>query len=866
MKTIKPLKLGLLYKTFEDNNRFYLATSLLSFFSFSSSSPVINTEIDFWNFVAEEMGSDAVLDIGMPKPRAEVLITGKFFSQTGRQAPAGQVSFELGEIRKKLYIFGDRFWKRNPAGAWVITEPAPMNVMDITYQNAFGGQDYPKNPLGKGFQPVLLKTGETIWPLPNIEDPLHLIGSQKDSPESAGFGPLDLTWPQRFSKVGTYDQKWLYERFPGYAEDMNWTFFNMAPEDQQAKGFFTGEETFSIENMHPSKPFLQSKIPGIRPRCFINKVSGGEEDFKEIAQRLDTLWLFPHDEKGLMIFRGVSEVEDSDADDVKHLLIAYEFNSDQPRPIEHYHQALLNRLDDEKGQYYSLSEKDLIPPGERSGLAELMDESPDGKLQSSENILSKRMNEKAKREVAEAKNRIKNLGLDTNDLAMGEGASSSEFGDIDSIIDNLDTILAEAKKMEEEGRKKLKVLFKDFGMDFDQAVEEARHRGGGRPVFSAEEAIERLKELGMDNPEMEQKIFDAKLRLDQSYRQYGHYFPPADRPSQDNAVQMRNEILAANKNKESLADRDFTGVDLSGLDLRGMVFKNAFLERANLAGCNLEGADFTDCVLVRANLDNVRLAGAIMQGANLGEANIIDTDFTNADLTHSVLAKAVISRAVFSGARLDESDLSGTMVDQTDFAGSAITKARFLDSILSGVNFKGADLSEGLFLNTTMKETDFSAANLTAAILVGVKTEKVTFNGANLTNLRTATENTFSGADFRNADLTKANLRGIDLANSIFNGADLTNADFSKCNLAGASLERTKARQTQFVKADLTGSKMAGINLYEGSLQKARLFETDLRGSNLYSVDFMRAGFRNTDMRDSLLKKVFLERWITRQK
>ena len=35
--------------------------------------------------------------------------------------------------------------------------------------------------------------------------------------------PIDFTLPQRMNKAGTYDEKWAEERFPGYADDIDWT-------------------------------------------------------------------------------------------------------------------------------------------------------------------------------------------------------------------------------------------------------------------------------------------------------------------------------------------------------------------------------------------------------------------------------------------------------------------------------------------------------------------------------------------------------------------------------------------------------------------------------------------------------------------
>jgi len=322
MKVIKPLNQSLLYKVFEREKKCHLSVTILSFFSFDVTQGLLS-EIDLWKFAGSELGKEAMLDMGMPKPKGEVLVVGTCFASGGKPIPAHEVRLQIGPIDKTLHVFGDRFWKRKAGIVKTITDPLPFTEMAMSYENAFGGPDHKMNPLGKGCVPVTSDTGETVHPLPNIENPRDPIDSPKKKPDPAGFAPIDLTWPQRLDKVGTYDERWLRERFPGPAEDMDWTFFNAAPEDQQIDGFFKGNEPFEIKAMHPEKPLIQANLPGFTSRCFINQKADRGEQFKEIETCLDTVWLFPHAEKGIVVYRGVAEVQTDDAEDVLHMLLAY---------------------------------------------------------------------------------------------------------------------------------------------------------------------------------------------------------------------------------------------------------------------------------------------------------------------------------------------------------------------------------------------------------------------------------------------------------------------------------------------------------------------------------------------------------------
>ena len=237
--------------------------SAFAFFPFAAPG-ALGSEVAMWKFAAEELGADTPLDFAAPKPRGEVLLTAKAFPRGGTARPACSVRVRLGAVDKTLYVVGDRRWRHGAA-----TDPEPFTQMPITWANAFGGAGHAPNPLGKGHESTRDGRGEN-QPLPNIEDPKRLVSSPNDRPLPAGFGPYDLTWPQRYSKIGTYDAKWLADRYPGFAADFDPGFFNAAPADQQIEGYFRGDEAFTLENLHPDKPVLEGRLPAIKARIFLN--------------------------------------------------------------------------------------------------------------------------------------------------------------------------------------------------------------------------------------------------------------------------------------------------------------------------------------------------------------------------------------------------------------------------------------------------------------------------------------------------------------------------------------------------------------------------------------------------------------------
>ncbi|MGD9240142.1 MAG: DUF2169 domain-containing protein [Desulfobacterales bacterium] len=859
MKVIKPLNQSLLYKVFEEARKYYLSVAILSFFPFETSSGLLS-EVDLWEYAGSELGKDTMLDMCMPKVKGEVLVVGKCFAPKGEPVSASEVSVRIGPMDKTLYVFGDRFWRRKRGILQAISDPLPFTEMDVSYQNAFGGPDYKKNPLGKGDAPVKNDTGAKIHPLPNIEDPRDLIDTPKKKPDPAGFAPIDLTWPQRFDKVGTYDEKWHRERFPGLAEDMDRTFFNAAPEDQQIEGLFKGDESFEIKGMHPEKSLILAKLPGFKSRCFINRKTEEGEQLKEIEARLDTVWLFPHAEKGIMVHRGTVEIGSDDAEDVFHMLVAYERIDDEPRNFEHYREAFLKRIDEEKGHLYLMDEKDLIPSGEKSGFATLIEEVGEQE----ESLLAQNMARRTEREKEKARETIRQMGLDPDQFTPEKPPEQPEFS-----IDNLAEIEDYAKKAEADAMAKKAEMEQDLrktlaeqGMDYDRVMEQAKKMAGGLPKFSAEENIEQLRQLGINDPEVEKKLYQAEETIRKTYKQFAHQFPPAPLPSAEEAERMREIVLAGYQDGRSFAGQDLTGVDLSNLDLKNIDLKDAILEGANLSGADLSGADLSGCVAARADLCGASFREAKMDDACLGAANLKGANFNGADLSKTAFGKADLSDADLSGATMDGADFMEAKLPGTTLSRTTLKETLFYENDLSRTVFAEADLSQSQFINADIEAADFSGANLTSTVFVGVRGEKAVFKGADMTRACAAGEAAFAGADLRGAVLNRAGLRGSDFSGANFEQAKLEMADLSECNLKQANFYRAFARQARFEKSDLEGANMVSINLFEGSLQKARLVSADLRGANLYGTEVFRAVFGETNLKGANLKKTKIEKWV----
>jgi uncharacterized protein YjbI with pentapeptide repeats len=851
MKTIKPDKLGLLVRVFESDQRCYFVVTVFVFFPFQAPKKLLS-EVELWKFAPGELTAEnGVLDEGLSKPKGEVLVTGRCHPPGGEPQAVSFVRLKLGSVDKRLAVLGDR---RFGTGG-IPTEPEPFTEMPVDWAHAYGGAGFAANPLGKGFGAVEGPDGTKSHPMPNIEEPGRLMVNPSDKRTPVGFGAYELTWPQRYSKVGTYDTEWFETRFPGVAKDLDPTFYNAAPEDQRIQGYFTGDETFLIENMHPTKPRLEGSLPPIVIRAFVTQRGEAGEAFREIPTRLETIRLFPHAEKGVLVFRGMIEVAEDDGADVAHIVIGGEDRA-FPKSADHYREVLEKRLA-KKHQF--AADRDLMPPpAEGWDIFFRLPEVHDAVR--SENLLRKNLEGKRERMFAETRAKMVAAGLDTSALdppPMGEPPIDDPEA-LDAYMEKLQTGEDDRKKEMDEAKERLeeraREAYAEQGIDYDKAVQQVEKEDVGPPKFRAQAHLQQMEELlklGRDNDapleEMEAEVrapgYLAQLQrqeeqMREMYRRSAHLQGRVDPLGVEASERARAELTAAKAAGIGMPDRDFTGADLSGLDLSGLDLRGAFLESATLEGTRLDGADLSNAVLAGANLARTGLARAKLTGANLGRARFDGADLAGADLEGAILSRAKIANSSFRGAKIERVNLLETEFGEgVDFGEVSAKMLVFFTVDVSRVRFTGADLTKATLLECKVEDADFSGVNLTQASFLSCQGNRAIFREARLEKAQFVHGSSFEEADFTDAVAPSANFRGTKLRAAKFGRTRLDGADLSDCDLTEANLYRAVARQARFVRADLTGAGMISIDLLGAVLQKAKIFRADLTGANMFRAD-----------------------------
>ncbi len=865
MKVIKPLRLGVLHRTFENDGKCVFVPTIFLCFPFEAPSLALQ-ETHMWKLIAQELGENTAIDECMPKPQGEVLVSGKAYPSGGKAQPGCSVRVQMLGIDKQLYVVGDREWRNG-----VATAPEPFTEMPIGWSRAFGGEGFKANPDGRGA--VVIKdeeTGVERKPLPNVENPKRLIKAEGDKPKPAGFGSIPLHWPQRLKKAGTYNDRWLKERYPGFPEDLDWHFFNTALPDQWIDGHFTGDESFTVENMHAEEPTLTAHLPGMQTRCFITlDDENGEEEFREIPMKIDTVHLLPNRMRGIVVFRGMTEVKQDDAADVKQLIIAAE-RPGEPRPVSHYKDVLAVRMDKQKAALASLRDGDLMPPrdpdapqveGESLGETE--------QLVKTDGLLAANQRRKSETMLQEAREQLIANDIDPDEHLPEEmPVPEQPPDDPEQFADYVEEKLALAEKMKVEADQKVEEALAKareecakHDLDYDALVEEVKTDVSGPPKFNAEEEFEKIvdqlelgRNAGMPFEDAEAKIRDPDLmqnlqkteaKFKETYRKFAQFFPAAQSLGEEEAARVRAEVEQKLKAGESLAECDLTGADLNGIDFSGVNLEGVFAEAANLSGANFSHANLTDAVLTRADLTETRFPNATVAGTNFGAAKLHGTDLSGGlDLTGAVFTQATLVDANLSGAKLDGADFLDASFENCDLSGVEGDQLNFISSeqetglSMTGVKLSACQLTRCNFLFTDLRNSDLSGANFRGSVFLGAKLDGVDFGSSDCSELRVVYGSVLAGANFRGAKLEKANLRGIDLQGCDFSGAEMAGADLSESNLEGAKLYRINAPGVLIMKANLKNADLTAANLMEGIMQKSNIKGACFKGANLFRVDF----------------------------
>lgn len=844
MKIVKPKDLAGLFRFFQNQRRYYLCLSTLFFFPFAQPRALFS-EQKLWPFAKARLGKGFALDEGMPKPRGEYLVCGSAFAPGGGETGQATVEVRMGPLSKLLTVFGDRTWTRSPdhfdrlvGNSWLIGPVQPFAEMPLTWDRAFGGPEFAANQAGKGHLPVGTEPVEGQSPLPNLEQPEQMMAGPWAEPRPAGLMPRDIGSPPRAAKAGTFDAAWLREMFPGLPADLDWGMYSMADDDQQNAGYWSGGEDFAIRGMHPDRQQVQGRLPGLRPRAFV-KTRGGE-DFDEVGLDLDTVWLFPREECGVLVYHGTREIASWDGRELSDLLLAYEYQDGLSRPLEDYRASLANRRRRGQAGLWSLRQDDLQPPEgtPRPPEAPRPQAPPPPQREKALKALE-RNDADLGRTLGQAGAKLeavcKKFKLDPGPYLAKlkpPAAAASRVPESPPALRGLGDLSALMAFMSSEAprmRREAAGLRSQAQAEMKSSQAElAKWRSLADEKLEAQAKKQGLdpKELMRRGREMDPDKEDVPGRMRAMARSMGKPERAPDTPEAKAEMERGRKALMEGAKKLEMAQAKAKKLEAAAAKVnppRPAVGAHA-MPPPELKSPPLRLADGQKALAVLA-------AGGSLAGADLTGADLTGADLAGADLKGVILESAILSRADLSGA-----DLGRAVLSRAELDGAKLSGAKLVGANLGKARAQGADLSGCDLTRAVLDGADLGGAKLAGCLLGACQAHRTIFSRADLSSAKAAK------AKFIQCDLKGAKLAGAELSGAMFYRTALDGADLSGAKAAKASFTKASAQKALFDGAELGGVRLAlGADFSGASFKKAAAAGANWRGSGLEGADFSEA-------------------------
>ncbi|HEY3225739.1 MAG TPA: DUF2169 domain-containing protein [Planctomycetota bacterium] len=601
-----------------------------------------------------------VSDFAPLKPRTDLLLLAACHAPGGKSAAVLRAGFSVGAFAKTVAVIGKRRWKPGLL-AMGQTEPEPFKSMPVTWDRAYGGKGYKKNPVGCG---RVKEAGD----LPNIENPDRLLRGPADAIDPAGFAPVHPAWEPRSDLKGTFKAKWLAERWPWFPEDFDFGIYNGAPRDQQIEGALKGDEELTFDNLHPAHAKFTSRLPGLRARCFVGEKVDGKASFREVPLKLDTLWIDLEAGKLVLVWRGMIDVRSLKLKELEGVLIRAESLKDPPLPLDQVRAAF-------EAQMAALAAppemEEPAPPA-----AALPSPAPKATAEGVKGALA------AGRSLANTDlSRADLTGLDLagRDLhgAVLEGASLKKAKLAGANLMDADLTRADLSEADLTG---------------------ANLKNADLTRARLPKAI--LKKAKLDGAKFERANL-AEADLDECEGKMTSFF----RATLKGAKLRKAKFGLTDFTKAVLDGADFSGAELKATDIGGASAAGALFREADLTNfrastrTNARKADFKlakgaktvwiDAALDGADFSGAQLPGADFTGASLAGAIFKRGDFTKGSFADADLRKASLPQVNLLRASFERADLGGA-----DFQGSNLYEADFWDAKTAGADFKGANLKK----------------------------------------------------------------------------------------------------------------------------------------------------------------------------
>ncbi len=823
---------------------------------------VVIPAVEAQKWLAERFAKQAY-DHGLQKNRGSFAVHGSAYALSSAQQQGMAVRASLGVVSKTLHVFPQRQWRKGLSG-WSAEPIGQISSLPVDWQHAYGAKDYPDNPEGMGY--IADPDKADGMPLPQIEDPRRPLRAPGEQLTPVSLLPLPPQSSERMTFLGNCDERWKKQRAPFLPLDTDPRWFDEVAQDQCSPDYWSGNEAWSVAGMHPQQAEVSGRLPGFRPRLFVQRRALAEAPalpkdqpaitpIEEAKLALDTVWLFPDAERVLLLYRATLRVTDIDGEDLAALGVGVERAGEPGKSSE---QWIAELWPQPAALAVETPPADLPnPPDVAQMKAEML-----ARMQAALDSRYASFAEKQAKVFAQAQQVAAKGGITIDprllkpvqapNLAEIAGNLPAERPAFDPVAHKT-ALEAKLANIKSAAMQQFEQAAKKMGMDPQAMLAQAEAHRGSVPPVDPVAAVDRLDLPPSEKAEVRNRvatqvakfnsgIADLKGKLAAQSATIAAARPklPAlpDLPTPRPRIVWTRELLeASHKAEEKLDGEHFIDLDLSGIDLSGAVLQNCTFENCQFKQAKLvtglfsrgrfTNCDFTQADLQQALLDSSTFKACALRQAKLGKASLNavraeKTPFDAADLTQVQAPRAQFFDSTFTGATLPQGDFAG---------------ARWQGCDLSGVNLQDAHLAKAQLHACTLDNADLSRSALPASSWSQVTGRAVNLSDANLQNWRIDQGCRLPALNLNNANLTKASLQYAGLENASLRGANLTKALFSRCDLSHADGYHANAASADFTGSNLSHSSWLGANFFEARLRKVSLSNADLRGSNLHGLN-----------------------------
>jgi uncharacterized protein YjbI with pentapeptide repeats len=826
-----------------------LFTASLAFSLKPSEAGRVLPAQDGWTACLASLEEGLSPDLGVPKPQAEWLMAGSACAPRGTQVQGLPVDVSVGVLHRSFMVSGEC-----RAGGIQPAPPEPFAEMPLDWKHAYGGEGLPENPRGRGFA----QSPGSILPCVHEKSSVAVLTEPQPVPVCPSAMHLDA---RRFARPGTFDQAWLGRRWPGPPDDFDWSWYSLAQPSQRQAAPFTGLETVSITNMHPDYARLEGRLPGLRLRLFLDYGTPETPDWREVQAQADTVWLFPNQLCGLVLWHASAPTADERSFDILRVAACLEpadqapqdasgliaqaiaFQQEVQEPEEATHPAEEPEEAPEEAPAAVQAPSMAPPPPPPAPPVPKAPEPPRPETPE----------ETCARIASEAKKDVPELTEEANKVLKSMGMGPIDPRQVEAQIDRQTQQMLSAMKKSQP----------DF------------HKTMALAGYTPEQA-DRLVEASLMTPPSPQ-AFPSPLEYDKALARYADRFAELTGASKDqcsaligrlrhiDALEAEQAALA--KNAAALEET----IPQASLDILAKAGFKADPKAYGAALDGLAGSGRSDAELL-GSITKLGTALGLDPGAMKGAmAKVFGAVRTQAYTTPDVQGALTLAGAGFPAQQgamdrlqaLVKSPPQGELYDLASLARKAGVSDPRLISLIEAADPLPMGKPEAP--KPQAPEPKAPEPEEPAAATEAEPAPEAALEAPLPEAEEPAPEapplldgQHLAGANLAGLALAGAQLAGADLTGADLSGSDLEGADFSGAKLQGARLAGAKLDACDFTEADLTGADLSGARAHDAVFDRAVFLGTAVQGLDARSSRFSGTLFTEQELAGASLREAVL--------